>query len=153
MFRLNFKEHLIGNHSAISIYSPCIPLHSLEGRWLFPGQRGTHSLFPLAFSSHEEQRKWMGLPLNLNPFSQRPEKFWVDSRGIWLDFVFFKDRLFKYIYISFQMLAQGKSKPKFVFCSRSCHFHIIFISFRRKIKCAGTSKNIPFLFQPILKIL
>lgn len=68
----------------------------------------------------------MGLPLNLNPFSQRPEKFWVDSRGIWLDFVFFKDRLFKYIYISFQMLAQCKSKPKFVFCSRSCHFHINF---------------------------
>jgi len=31
MFRLNFKEHLIGNHSAISVYSPCILLHSLEG--------------------------------------------------------------------------------------------------------------------------
>lgn len=41
MFRLNFKEHLIGNHSAISIYLPCVSLCLLGGTWLFPWHKGS----------------------------------------------------------------------------------------------------------------
>lgn len=91
----------------------------------------------------------MSLPLNPNHSSQRLEKFCVDLRGIWLDFVLFKDQLFTYIYISFQTSSRGKSKLKFVFCLGSIplgihsHFHIHFRCIQEENKMCWDKQGHP----------